>query len=369
MSRGVLIVACAVLSLIGMPSMPWAAPDPAGFIFVTSAADRHVAVVDSASDTVVTRIRLAGTPRQIVALGRGAELVVSDAAANKLHVVDVVGGSVKREMATGVMPVLLQPDRTGTVLAVADPAAGVVELVRPAGGPSVQVPGLADLRSMAFDPSGRLLVAHGGRIAVIDTADGRITAELAADDKDGPVLQVATDPGGEYAFAVQGDAGILTVFDLKKRTRAAQMRLPAPLGRLLPSGDSQFVLVPVAGGRALSVVSTWTLKESARIPMSVDVSSLGLGLFQSMSVAMSRASRNVQTVDLRDRRRLAPLSMPGVPEGGAASPDGLKFYVALSDTGGVAVVDIRHSTVSRVIADVVQGASTVVPAVGANFCH
>jgi DNA-binding beta-propeller fold protein YncE len=103
--------------------------------------------------------------------------------------------------------------------------------------------------------------------------------------------------------------------------------------------------------------------------MSAEVSGLGLGLFQSVSIGMSRESRSVQNVDLRDRRRFAPLPLPGVPEAGAASPDGLKFYVALSDTGQVAVVDLRHSAVSHVIKDAVRGASYAVPAVGIGYCH
>ncbi len=366
----VLFVVSAVLGLIGAPSAVRAAPpDPAGFIFVTSPEAPDVAVIDSASDDVVARIRLPGIPRQILALGRGRQLVASDATARKLYVVDTLGDSVARELETGIAPVLLQLDRTGTVLAVADPDAGTVELVRPAGGPAGRVSGLPGVRSMAFTADGRLLVAHGTRIGVIDAAAGRLVAELPTDARNGPVLQIATDPGGGTAFAVQGNQGDVSIFDLETATQAARLRLPPPLGRMLPSGDSQFVLIPVAGGRALSILSTWTLKESARIPLSAGASGLGLGLFQSVSVAMSRNTRSAQSVDLRDRRHLAHIPLPGVPEGGAASPDGLKFYVALSDTGGVAVIDLRHSTVSRVIENAVQGASNAVPAVGAGFCH
>ncbi|MFC5312743.1 MULTISPECIES: YncE family protein [Azospirillum] len=368
MWRGVLF-AGAVLSLTAAPTALRAAPDPAGFIFVSSAVDPDIAVIDSASDTVVTRIKLPGAPRHVVALGRGKELVASDAAAPKLYVVDAVGGTVTRVVETGVAPVLLQLDRAGTVLAVADPDAGAVEFVRPAGGPTTRISGIKGMRSMVFVADGRLLVAHGSRIGLVDPADGRMVAELPVDGRDGPVLQIAADPGGGTAFAVQGDKGVLSVFDLKTLTRAPRLRLPPPVGRMLPSADSQFMLIPVAGGRALSIVSTWTLKESARIPMSAEVSGLGLGLFQSVSIGMSRETRSVQTVDLRDRRRFAPLALPGVPEAGAASPDGLKFYVALSDTGQVAVVDLRHSTVSHVIPDAVRGASNAVPAVGIGYCH
>ncbi|WP_431859129.1 YncE family protein [Azospirillum sp.] len=370
MLRGILLVVFAIVGLSGVPSSPLAAsPDPARFIFVASMLDPTVAVIDSATDAVVSRARLPGMPKQIAALNKGAELVASDAGARRLYVIDAVSGSVKRELDTGIAPIVLQVDRTGTLFAIADPDAGVVELMRPAGGPVLRIPNLAGLRSMAFAPDGRLLVARGTRLALVDTATGRITADLAADGRDGPIVQVATDPGGEYAFAVHDDRGVLTVFPLKDPAKAMRVQLPPPVGRLLPSADSQFVMIPVAAGQAVSLISTWTLKESARIPMSDHVSGLGLGLFQSVSIGLSRAARTVQTIDLRDRRRLAPLSVPGVPEAGAPSPDGLKFYVALSDTGRVAVIDVLNASVSRVIDDVVGGASAVVSAVGAAYCH
>lgn len=370
MHRGMLLIVWTALGLIGAPLVSLAAPrDPAGFIFVASPLDPTIAIVDSASDAVVSRIRLPGAPRQVAVLNRGLELVASDAAARRLYIVDAVNGTMKRELETSVSPVLLQTNRTGTLLAVADPEAGTVEFIRPSGGTAIPVPGLAGLRSIAFAPDGRLLVALGTRIAVIDAATGGGIAEMSADVRDGPIAQVATDPGGEYVFAVHADRGALTVFELKTLTRTARLQFPAPLGRLLPSADSQFVVLPVAGGRALSVISTWTLKESARFPMSAQVSGLGLGMFQSVSIGLSRTSRILETVDLRDQRRLARLAMPGVPETGAVSPDGLTLYVALSDAGRVAVVDLRHATIRHVIEDVVPGAATVVSALGNSYCH
>lgn len=369
MLRRVLFAACAILYAVAAPSSLRAVtPDPARFIFVASALDPTIAIIDSATDAVVSRIRLPAPPRQIAALNKGAELVASDAVVRRLYIVDTVSGVVKRQFDTGIAPDLLQVDRSGTLIAIADPEAGTVELIRLAGGPALRIPGLTGVRSMAFVPDGRLLVARGSRITLIET-DGRTAEEFTAADRDGPIVQVATDPGGEYAFAVHGDRGVLTVFALKDSTVATRVRLPPPMGHLLPSADSQFVMIPVDGGRSLSIISTWTLKESARIRMSNGVSGLGLGVFQSVSVGLSRAERTVQAVDLRDRKRLVPLPMPGVPEAGAASPDGLKFYVALSDAGRVAVIDLQRSRVSSVIEDVVGGASAVISATGNAYCH
>ncbi len=346
-----------------------AAPDTSGFIFVASPSDPEIAVIDSTTDIVVHRLRLPAAPRQVAVLDRGARLVVSDGVARKLSVIDAKSGVIEREMATTVAPIMLQVERTGTVLAVGDPVAGAVELIQLSKASTVMASGLQGLQSIAFDVGGYLLAAHDHKLAVLDTQTGRMVTEFVIEEGNGPVTHVATDPGGDYAFVLQADRGILSVFNLKKLTKAAHLVLPLPLGGALPSADSQFMLVPIAGGRALAVVSTWTLKESGRIPMAAPVSAVGLGLFQSVSIGMSRASQSVQAADLRDRRSLGILRLPGVPEAGASSPDGVKFYVALNDTGQVAVLDLLHTTVGLLIDTAVRGAATVIPAVGNNYCH
>ena len=113
-------------------------------------------------------------------------------------------------------------------------------------------------------------------------ATGQHKAELIADPDDGPITHLATDPGDEYIFVVQDKRGVLTIFDLHNRTRAAVLRLPAPLGRVISNADSQFALLPV-GGHAVSIISSWTLQESRRIGVGGSPVSVGLTLFQSVA--------------------------------------------------------------------------------------
>ncbi|SMH61443.1 hypothetical protein SAMN02982994_5839 [Azospirillum lipoferum] len=336
---------------------------------MASASEPVIAVVDSVSDTVVMRIPLPGPARQTVVLERGAKLVVSDGVGRKLSVIETSSGTLDRELATSVVPVMLQIDRTGTLLAVGDPSAGSVEIIRSLGAATVTIPGLPGLRSILFDSSNRLLVAYGHRIAVIDTQAGRVLTELAVEAGKGAITQLATDPGRSYLFALQGDQGLVSIFDLKTLARSARLVLPAPLGSALPSADSQFMLVPVAGGRAVSVVSTWTLKESRRLAMAAPVTGIGLGVFQTVSIGMSRTARSVQAVDLRDRRSLGILPLPGVPEAGALAATGLKYYVTLADSGQLAVLDLLRTSVLSLIDTSVRGAAMVVPAVGYSDCH
>ena len=370
MPRGVLVLACVALSVVAtLPAARSAPVDPAGFLFVASAVDPVLAIIDSASDTTVAHVRLPEIPRQIIARNSGREVLAGAAAARKLYRIDTVAARIAGALATSIAPALLQIDRSERVLAIGNPDGDAIELVQLPDGPGRLVGGMPGVRSMAFTPGGRLLVGYGARIAIVAPQSARIESEFRLVEKDGPVTQVASTPGGEYAFVLQGDQGVLSIFDLKRSSRVSQQRLPAPTGRLLPSPDSQFVLLPVAGGRAISVISTWTLKESARLPTAAAIDTLALGLFQSVSVAVSRAANTVQITDLRDRRSLAPLKISDGPTVGAISADGFKFYLALGDTGRVAVIDLLHAAVGRSIDAVVPGAALLVPATGTGFCH
>ncbi len=264
-------------------------------------------------------------------------------------------------------PELLQVDRAGTKLAVLDPKAGKVALLPIDGGPPQPLQGMEDARYAAFDSRGRLLVAHGARVSIVDT-NGQPSAELTVDPLDGPITHVATDPGGEYAFAVQGERGVLSIFYLRSGGRPTVLRMPAPLGRSLPSADSQFVLIPV-GDHAVSIVSNWTRKERGRIKVAGRVRSIGLAVFQSVAAIAVGPGRQLVLYDLRDRHLLADLRLPGTPEFGAPSPDGMKYYIALPDLGKIAVVEFTRRPTVRLIDNVGVGAWAVVSAMGDSYCH
>ena len=97
--------------------------------------------------------------------------------------------------------------------------------------------------------------------------------------------------------------------------------------------------------------------------------SVGLTLFQSIAAIAVEPGHRLFLYDLQRRQPLANLRLPGTPEFGASSPNGLKYYLALADTGQAAVVDVAEHRISQVIDGVGPGAWAVVPAVGDSYCH
>ena len=133
--------------------------------------------------------------------------------------------------------------------------------------------------------------------------------QLVVEFANGPVTDVAVDPGGEYAFVEQPLRGILSIFDAQKAMRVALLHLPAPLGRIIPSQDSQFVIVP-AGEKSISVVSTWTLSETARANLNTEPDSVGLAFFQSVATIISQSARKVILYDLWTKHLIGEFNCP-----------------------------------------------------------
>jgi DNA-binding beta-propeller fold protein YncE len=279
--------------------------------------------------------------------------------------INVTNGRIEHSWAVPLGPRVLGTNKIGNRLVALDPDAGKVVLIPVYDRRVVSVVDLSGARYAVFDPRERLLVAHNAKVAIIN-ATGQHTAELIADPTDGPITHLATDPGGEYVFAVQ--RGVLSIFDLRNEKRAAVLRLPAPLGRVVPSADSQFALLPV-GGHALSIISNWTLQESHRIEVGGPPVSVGLMLFQSVAAIAVEPGHRLFLYDLQHRHPLANLRLPGTPEFGASPSNGTTYYVALSDTGQVAVVDLSEHMSLRSIDGVGRGAWAVVPAIGDAYCH
>ena len=346
---------------------PAVADDPSNYLFMASKARPEITIVDSTTDAVVGRITLPEIPGDIVALERGHLLAIADQNASQIHFVDVLDRRIARVIDVPLVPDVLRSDRTGSALAVLDLHAGKVSLSSTGSGAFQMVPDISGATYIVFDPEGRLLVARQGGVTIVDATE-RPAVQLVVEFANGPVTDVAVDPGGEYAFVEQPLRGILSIFDAHKAMRVALLHLPAPLGRIIPSQDSQFVIVPT-GERSISVVSTWTLNETARANISAEPDSVGLAFFQSVATIISQSARKVILYDLWSKHLIGEIQLPGRPGSGAASADGSKFYVTLPDTGQVASIDLTTRRIVRLIDGVGGGVWTVVPAVGNGYCH
>jgi YVTN family beta-propeller protein len=357
-------------------------PARAGFddlerlVFVANRTSPAIAVVDSATDRVTGRIELAAIPHQFVLSDRTARLIASHLAPAALSIVDLHTDQLER-VALDLRPEQLEIGPAGDVVAVASASDDALILLSPGPQPAPRrIDDLARPGDLLFDRDGEFLfVASTARaqVAVIEVATARVVARIdlaAASGQDpGGVRALARTPGGELAFALHGASGLVSVIDLRARRHLTTIALPGPALQAYPTADSQHVLVPNGRDGTVSLISTWSLEESARLPGAAGIAGINTGMFDTLAVALSRSGDKAVLLDLIERRALGEIALPSRPETGVSAAAGTKLYVALSGSDRLAVIDLQARRLLTTIDGVGAQPWAVNMASALSYCH
>jgi YVTN family beta-propeller protein len=161
----------------------------------------------------------------------------------------------------------------------------------------------------------------------------------------------------------------MAVIDLRTGATLATLQLGSQPWRAYSTADGRHMIVPNNGEATVSVISTASLEEVARLPGAADMIGVNTGWFETVAFVLSRSEEKAVILDLERMEPAGELALPGTPETGVVTPDGTRLYVALSSTDRVAVIDVRERRLVKVIEDVGEepwGAHMV----GAlNYCH
>ncbi len=179
-----------------------------------------VAVIDTATDAVIRRIKVGTAPREVVFSRTGARAYVTTAAG--VSVIDTAKDRVIHSIKdrTGSQGVTVSPD--GHTLYVTSPIRGVVSVIDTATGhararvPAGDQPWAADIT-----PDGsRVFVAemNDGTVAVIDTRTRKVVRTIAV----GKLPEsVAVTPDGSEAWVGNGLSGSVSVINVASGTVTA----------------------------------------------------------------------------------------------------------------------------------------------------
>lgn len=384
--RSLLITAATATLLAGAPVMAGSLDDPAHYLFVPNRASADIAVIDTRTDRVVTRLPVGNVPHQVAISDVAGKLIASNTADDTISIVDLATlRTTTLDLDHEPEHMALAPD--GRLLAVGNIAAGTVSLVSLEGEPRerARVAGLFDPHNLTFSPDGALLyVANLGanHVSVVDVAAAAIVKEIpvveevrvaslstGADAEFQGIINVTPTLDGRLGFAAHGEGNLLAVLDLVAGDPVKSLELGALPWRAYATADDRYMLVPNNGDATVSVISIADLEVVATLPGAADVTGVNTGWFETTAFALSRAERKAVVYDLRDLERVGEIALPGTPETGVTTPDGRKLYVALSDTDQVAVIDTRKRRLIATIEGVGDEpwGATMVGAI--NYCH
>ncbi|MEM7023637.1 MAG: beta-propeller fold lactonase family protein [Pseudomonadota bacterium] len=358
---------------------------PERYVFVPNRGSADVAVIDTQTDTVLTRIAVGRVPHQVAVSDVTGQMIASNTADDTISIIDL------STLEATTLPLDHEPehmelDPSGRLLAVGNIAAGTVSLVAlDAPREIARVDGLFSPHNLTFSPDGsRLYVANLGadHVSVVDVAKAQVTGEIRvaeplavasaeqqADEEFQGIINVTRTPDGRLGFAAHGEGDRLAVLDLRTGETKANLELGSLPWRAYSTADGRYMLVPNNGDRTLSVVSTSNLEEVARLPGAEDMTGVNTGWFETTAVVISRGEDKALVYDLETMAKVGEIALPGTPETGVTTPDGTRLYVALSETDQVAVIDLRSRALVKMIDDVGDEPWGATMLGALNYCH
>ena len=372
-------------SMLAAGASAGALATPERYVFVPNRSSADVAVIDTATDTVVTRLPVGNVPHQVAVSEVTGKLIASNTADDTISVIDLAS------LATTTLrldhePEHMELDPSERLLAVGNIGAGTVSLVGLDPLEEIaRVDGLFAPHNLTFSPDGsRLYVANlaADHVSVIDVASAKVVDEIRvaepstvasadrqADAEFQGIINVTRTPDGRLGFAAHGEGNRMAVLDLRTGALKASIELGSLPWRAYSTADGRYMLVPNNGERTVSVVSTASLEEVARLPGAEDMTGINTGWFETTAVAISRGENKALVYDLEAMTKVGEIALPFAPETGVTTPDGTKLYVALSGTDQVAVIDLRKRALIRTIDDVGDEPWGVTMIGTINYCH
>jgi YVTN family beta-propeller protein len=354
------------------------------YLFVPDRALAQITVIDTNRDAVIAQIPVGKVPHQVVVSATLGKLVASNTADNTVSIVDLHSFKTRATLQLGAAPEHMQLSPGGELLAVGNIEGGTVSLVSLAAEREIaRIPGLDQPHNLTFSPDGgRLYVANlgAGHVSVIDVAQARVIDEIpvaeprlivakSTDAAYQGIISVTASADGRFGFAAHGETGALAVIDLDSGEKLRSLALGERPWRAYGAAHGRYMVVPNNGDGTISVVATETLEVVATLPGAAGVTGVNSDPAGHTAYAISHAENKLVLLDLESLSPAGEIALPGSPETGVVSPHGKKLYVALSDVGKVAVIDVPGRKLLGTIDGVGQEPWGVTLAGADNYCH
>lgn len=385
-SIGAVVGLAAAFAVLTSATTASAHDNTADYLYVVNRDSADIAVIDTANDTVIAQVPVGKVPHQAIMAESLGQLIVSNTQDNTISIINLETLTTSATIALDSEPehMALSPD--GLTVAVGNIGADSVSFVSlTEARETARVSGLFEPHNLTYSPDGALLyVANLGanHISVVDVAEARVVNEIpvaapaevasASDSRairHQGIISVTATADGRLGFAAHGDGNTLSVIDLQTQAKIKDLALNEMPWRAYASADGRTMIVPNNGDRTVSLIDVATQEVAATVPGGAEMTGVNTSPLSPIAFVISRSEDKAVLVDLTTRQTVGEIALPGTPETGVTSPDGGKIYVALSESGQVAVIDVRQRKLLNTIGGVGKGAWGVSMAGTAGYCH
>lgn len=358
--------------------------DLAHAIFVPNRGSADVAIIDARSDEVIAHAMVGQVPHQVAVAAERMKMITSNTADDTVTITDLATLEPVGTITLGHEPEHMEIGPDGDVVAIGNIGAGTVSLISLETDAEIaRVDGLYEPHNMTFSRDGRLLyIGNLGAdvVSVIDVAKAEVVDEIQvgapqsmASETDPDtyqgIINVTSSVDGRFGFAAYGEGDAMAVIDLDNRDVIKTLELGDLPWRAYASADGRYMITPNNGDETVSIVSTATLEEVARLPGAADMTGVNSGMLGTTAFVISRGDDKLVTLDLATLQAAGEIELPGTPETAVTTPDGKKLYVALSSTDQVAVIDTETRALLKTIDGVGHEPWGAHMTGALNYCH
>lgn len=340
----------------------------------------EIALVNAYDDTIAGRIDLLVQPDQVL-ISNAVERIIFSSRKNKtVSTFDLAAQKVDAIFELPFSPdsIVLSPD--GLTLVAADVNEGLVGIIKLAEATLLPVvSGFTHPANLSFDNDSSFVLipdSAANEIKVLDTSSGlgldpiKVSVSETGGAGNGETLSAVTRTiSGLYGLSVDKNSSRMSIINFRQWAESKTINLGKNPTRPYGTSDGRLMLVANNEDRTISIFSTEYFDLEATLPGVSDVTSIVTGYLETLAFVVSASEKKAVVVDLTDMTVEGEIKFDGTPGPAVVTADGLKLFVALTDTNQVAVVDVRQRRVEKTIKDIGQSPVGVILALTNNYCH
>jgi YVTN family beta-propeller protein len=255
-------------------------PDGKHVYVANVSTTRHVAVIDTATNTVVATILAGNNPFGVAITPDGTRAYVTNEVSNTVSVIDTASNTVVATVPVGGFPrgVAITPNRrrayvtnvNSSTVSVIDTATNTVVATVPVeGGPE----------GVAVAPDGKHAYVADGGVLVIATATNKVVATIPIGSASGGASDgVTITPDGRHAYVADAGDNTVSVIDTASNTVVATVPVGIAPIAVAVTPDGKYVYVANDLVPTVSVIDTASNTVVATVTVAGNNTPNGVGI-------------------------------------------------------------------------------------------
>lgn len=346
--------------------------NPQRLMFVADAEDPVIDVVDLEDNEVVYRIETKRKVDDLVATPFAPVLVYTNLEERLVSLYNLETRELAMEVALPMVPRHMVLDTTGSKIGFTDSEEGGFVLFSAYGGRILfTLEDFPPTTDVLFDPNEVDIWYSNDRDGTIGLIDSNVkqTFEIEVADEPGQMLSSPSRSlDGRYVYAANETTGEVYSVNAFSKVVYKTFNIGSQPARPYTTPEGVFLyMMDKASGRFVSIEQhLFTEFDDEIIGEGIDL--VTVGRFDRMNLLASSENRSFYIYDNNRKSVIESGELNFVPLDAQGSADGRRAYLASSDSGEVAVVDLEDQRVSYIqAANGRVGAFTI--GLSNNVCH